>query len=83
MNAHSAQRERARAHSQFGQRQTADLGIAGCTEFHGYDRVEETATVVALLCLFVGYPLAYVIARARGARLRLMMALAECCLQLR
>ena len=44
----AAQRERARAHSQFGQRQTADLGIAGCTEFHGYDRVEETATVLAL-----------------------------------
>ncbi|MDG4552690.1 MAG: alanine--tRNA ligase [Candidatus Competibacter sp.] len=44
----AAQRERARAHSQFGQRQTADLGIAGRTEFHGYDRLEETATVLAL-----------------------------------
>ena len=45
----AAQRERARAHSQFGQRQTADLGIAsGCTEFHGYDRLEEEATVLAL-----------------------------------
>ncbi|MDS4041771.1 MAG: DHHA1 domain-containing protein, partial [Candidatus Competibacter sp.] len=44
----AAQRERARAHSQFGQRQTADLGIEGCTEFHGYDRLEEDATVVAL-----------------------------------
>ena len=43
-----AQRERARAHSQFGLRQTADLGIAGCTEFHGYDRLEEEAKVVAL-----------------------------------
>ncbi len=44
----TAQRERARAHSQFGLRQTADLGIEGCTEFHGYDRLEEQATVVAL-----------------------------------
>lgn len=44
----AAQRERARAHSQFGLRQTADLGIGGCTEFHGYDRLEEEATVVAL-----------------------------------
>ncbi|MDS4031102.1 MAG: alanine--tRNA ligase [Candidatus Contendobacter sp.] len=43
-----AQRERARAHSQFGLRQTADLDVAGCTEFHGYDRLEEEATVVAL-----------------------------------
>ncbi|MDG4595961.1 MAG: alanine--tRNA ligase [Candidatus Contendobacter sp.] len=43
-----AQRERARAHSQFGLRQTADLGVAGSTEFHGYDRLEEDATVVAL-----------------------------------
>ena len=43
-----AQRARARAHSQFGLRQTADLGVAGCTEFHGYDRLEEEATVVAL-----------------------------------
>ena len=44
----AAQRERARAHSQFGLRQTADLGVEGCTEFHGYDRLEEDATVVAL-----------------------------------
>jgi alanyl-tRNA synthetase len=44
----AAQRERARAHSQFGSRQTADLGIAGCTEFHGYDRLEEEATIIAL-----------------------------------
>ncbi len=44
----AAQRERARAHSQFGLRQTADLGIAGCTEFHGYERLEEQATVIAL-----------------------------------
>ncbi len=44
----AAQRERARAHSQFGQRQTADLGVAGCTEFHGYDRLEEETTVLAL-----------------------------------
>ena len=44
----AAQRERARAHSQFGLRQTADLGIAGCTEFHGYERLQEDATVIAL-----------------------------------
>jgi len=44
----AAQRERARAHSQFGWHQTADLGLAGCTEFHGYDRLEEEATVLAL-----------------------------------
>ncbi|MCC8986900.1 MAG: alanine--tRNA ligase, partial [Candidatus Contendobacter sp.] len=44
----AAQRDRARAHSQFGSRQTTDLGIAGCTEFHGYDRLEEEATVIAL-----------------------------------
>ncbi|HRD64931.1 MAG TPA: alanine--tRNA ligase [Candidatus Competibacter sp.] len=43
-----AQRERARAHSQFGLRQTAELGVEGCTEFHGYDRLEEDATVLAL-----------------------------------
>ncbi|RUQ35362.1 MAG: alanine--tRNA ligase [Candidatus Competibacteraceae bacterium] len=43
-----AQRERARAHSQFGLRHAADLGVEGCTEFHGYDRLEEEATVVAL-----------------------------------
>jgi alanyl-tRNA synthetase len=44
----AAQRDRARAHSQFGSRQTADLGIAGSTEFHGYDRLEEQATIVGL-----------------------------------
>ncbi|HRD48420.1 MAG: alanine--tRNA ligase [Candidatus Competibacter sp.] len=44
----AAQRERARAASQFGLRQTVDLGIAGCTEFHGYERLEEEATVIAL-----------------------------------
>ncbi len=43
-----AQRARARAHSQFGLRQTANLGVEGCTEFHGYDRLEEETTVVAL-----------------------------------
>ncbi|KAB2932529.1 MAG: alanine--tRNA ligase [Candidatus Contendobacter sp.] len=43
-----AQRARARAHSQFGLRQTADLDVEGCTEFHGYDRLEEEATVIAL-----------------------------------
>jgi len=44
----AAQRERARAHSQFGVRQATDLGVEGCTEFHGYDRLAEDATVVAL-----------------------------------
>lgn len=44
----TAQRERARAASQFGLRQTAELGVEGCTEFHGYDRLEEEASVVAL-----------------------------------
>ena len=44
----AAQRERARAHSQFGQRQTADLGVTGSTEFHGYDRLEEEVSVQAL-----------------------------------
>jgi alanyl-tRNA synthetase len=44
----AAQRERARAHSQFGLRQTADLGVEGRTEFHGYDRLAEEAAVVAL-----------------------------------
>jgi alanyl-tRNA synthetase len=29
-------------------RQTADLGVEGCTEFHGYDRWRKRATVVAL-----------------------------------
>ena len=44
----AGQRERARAHSQFGLRQTHDLGLGGVTEFHGYDRLEEEATVIAL-----------------------------------
>ncbi|MCB1821700.1 MAG: alanine--tRNA ligase, partial [Candidatus Competibacteraceae bacterium] len=44
----AAQRERARAHSQFGLRQTADLGVEGCTEFHGYEQLEEEARAVAL-----------------------------------
>ena len=44
----TVQRERARAHSQFGLRQTSDLGVGGRTEFHGYDRLEEDATVIAL-----------------------------------
>ena len=45
----TAQRERARAHSQFGLRQTVDLRVEGFTEFHGYDRLVENSTVVALL----------------------------------
>jgi alanyl-tRNA synthetase len=43
-----AQRERARAHSQFGSRQTAALGVTGRTEFCGYDRIEEPTVVQAL-----------------------------------
>ncbi len=44
----AAQRERARAHSQFGVRQNADLGLSGSTEFHGYECLDEEATVLAL-----------------------------------
>ncbi len=44
----AAQRERARAHSQFGVRQNTDLGLSGSTEFHGYEYLDEEATVLAL-----------------------------------
>ena len=43
-----AQRERARAASQFGVEQTAGLAVAGKTEFSGYDRLEESEEVAAL-----------------------------------
>ncbi len=44
-----AQRERARAASKFGVDQRAGVAIDGRTEFRGYERLQETATVVALL----------------------------------
>ena len=43
-----AQRERARAASQFGIEQGADVQIDGETDFTGYDRLLDSATVVAL-----------------------------------
>ncbi|MBK1720763.1 alanine--tRNA ligase [Thiocystis violacea] len=42
------QKERARAASQFGATQTLEIQIQGETDFCGYDRLEEEATVVAL-----------------------------------
>jgi alanyl-tRNA synthetase len=44
-----AQRARARAASQFGADQAADLALDRPTEFTGYDRLEEQAVVVALV----------------------------------
>ncbi|MBL8703786.1 MAG: ABC transporter permease [Rhodospirillales bacterium] len=35
----------------------------------------ETAAVVTLLCLLIGYPIAYVMARAQGVKLRIVAAL--------
>lgn len=43
-----AQRERARAASQFGVEQAADVDIEGETDFTGYERLSDDATVVAL-----------------------------------
>ncbi len=42
------QKERARAASQFGTTQTLEIQIQGETDFCGYDRLTEEATVVAL-----------------------------------
>ncbi|MBK5965889.1 alanine--tRNA ligase [Thiocystis minor] len=42
------QKERARAASQFGATQTLDIQIQGETDFCGYERLQEEATVVAL-----------------------------------
>ncbi|PIE82717.1 MAG: alanine--tRNA ligase [Candidatus Contendobacter odensis] len=50
----AAQRERARAHSTFGTQHTANLAVEGCTEFHGYDCLDEVATITALF--FDGKP---------------------------
>ncbi|GGX99672.1 alanine--tRNA ligase [Litchfieldella qijiaojingensis] len=44
-----AQRERARAASQFGADYTAALELEGETTFTGYDKLEDTAKVVALV----------------------------------
>ncbi|AFL72796.1 alanine--tRNA ligase [Thiocystis violascens] len=44
------QKERARAASQFGATQTLDIQIQGETDFCGYERLREEATVVALYC---------------------------------
>ncbi|OGT88800.1 MAG: alanine--tRNA ligase [Gammaproteobacteria bacterium RIFOXYA12_FULL_61_12] len=44
----AAQRERARAASQFGADQTAGLALEGETHFTGYERIEDEATVIAL-----------------------------------
>ncbi|MTW21967.1 alanine--tRNA ligase [Allochromatium palmeri] len=42
------QKERARAASQFGAAQTLDIQIQGETDFCGYERLQEAATIVAL-----------------------------------
>lgn len=44
-----AQRERARASSQFGVSDTGDLQLEFVTEFVGYDSLEDESTVVALI----------------------------------
>jgi alanyl-tRNA synthetase len=43
-----AQRERARAASQFGADQQFDISLDGDTDFTGYDRLQDEATVIAL-----------------------------------
>jgi len=43
-----AQRERARAASQFGVQQAADVQLQGVTEFSGYERLDDRSTVVGL-----------------------------------
>src|SRR6056300_1091881 len=43
-----AQRERARAASNFGSAQSADVQIDGETDFTGYERLDDQATVIAL-----------------------------------
>ncbi|WP_428622969.1 alanine--tRNA ligase [Sedimenticola sp.] len=43
-----AQRERARAASQFGSAQQVDINLDGATEFTGYDKLECKATIIAL-----------------------------------
>ncbi|MCW8890169.1 MAG: alanine--tRNA ligase, partial [Sedimenticola sp.] len=43
-----AQRERARAASQFGSAQTVEINLDGATEFTGYDKLESKATIIAM-----------------------------------
>ncbi|EGV30655.1 alanyl-tRNA synthetase [Thiorhodococcus drewsii AZ1] len=47
-SAMGAQKERARAASQFGATQTLEIQVQGETDFCGYERLREEATVVAL-----------------------------------
>ncbi len=44
----AAQRERARAASQFGVRQSVAVELDGVTDFTGYERLEDQSTVIAL-----------------------------------
>jgi alanyl-tRNA synthetase len=44
-----AQRERARAASQFSSQQTAALNLQGCTQFLGYEFLQEEADVISLV----------------------------------
>ncbi len=46
----AAQRERAQAASQFGQVVSVDLELKGETQFCGYERLEDQAEVVAIVC---------------------------------
>jgi len=43
-----AQRERARAASQFGTAQQVEINLDGATEFTGYEKLESKATIIAL-----------------------------------
>ncbi len=43
-----AQRERARAASQFGNAEQVEINLDGATEFTGYDKLESKATIIAL-----------------------------------
>jgi len=43
-----AQRERARAASQFGSAQQVEINLDGATEFTGYEKLESKATIIAL-----------------------------------
>ena len=47
-SAMQGQRERARAASQFGSDQSVQVNMEGKTEFTGYDRLQDGATVIAL-----------------------------------
>ncbi|AKH21926.1 alanine--tRNA ligase [Sedimenticola thiotaurini] len=43
-----AQRERARAASQFGHAEQVEINLDGATEFTGYDKLESKATIIAM-----------------------------------